>query len=119
MLRYGEAPYLECSSKGDKRFSAFYAQVGGTSIEAQYQAAKIFEGGQTGLHWRKAKGKQATNMPDVIDLYDRLWVQYIQENIHLLDILKTSSGLSDIFGTPGRQCQAEVLWRIRNGELAI
>ena len=28
MLRFGEAPYLECSSRGDARFSAFHAEQG-------------------------------------------------------------------------------------------
>ena len=27
MIKIGEAPFLECSSKGDKRFSAFYARI--------------------------------------------------------------------------------------------
>jgi hypothetical protein len=62
MLEFGEAPFLECSSKGDKRFSAFCAVVNGKTIEQRYQAAKIFEDGSTGLTWREAKGKKAVNM---------------------------------------------------------
>lgn len=27
MIMHGNSPYLECSSRGDKRFSAFYAVV--------------------------------------------------------------------------------------------
>jgi hypothetical protein len=41
MIRYGKAPFLECSSKGDRRFSAYFARVSGETIEARYQAAKI------------------------------------------------------------------------------
>lgn len=45
MIRHGKAPFLECSSRGDKRFSAFYAflQTGDT-IESIYQSSKMFDG---------------------------------------------------------------------------
>ena len=113
MLRYGKAPFLECSSKGDKRFSAFYAYVNGRSIEVQYQAAKIFEDGSTGLHWKKAKGRKAVNADECAILYENLWRQYISEHPELLEILKGSSGLSDIFAEKGSVNQAYVLWKIR------
>lgn len=115
MIRHGVAPFLECSSKGDRRFSAFYARVNGHSIEDQYQAAKVFGDGSTGLDWRAAKGRQAVNQEEAALLYSRLWDQYIAEHPDLLQILKGASGLSDIFGQPGRVCQATELWRIRNG----
>mgnify|MGYP001591918609 CR=1 FL=1 len=114
MIKHGLPPYLECSSRGDKRFSAFYAKVNGKSIEEQYQAAKIFEDGSTGLHWRDAKGKKAINMREVSNLYSRLWDEYIEASPELLDVLKAASGLSDIFGQKGSNCQATELWRIRN-----
>ena len=114
MLKYGVAPYLECSSRGDRRFSAFYARVNGSSIEDQYQAAKVFADGTTGLHWRAAKGRKAVNMTEVATLYSSLWDQYIAANPHLLDVLKQASGLSDMFGQPVHQCQSTELWRIRN-----
>ncbi len=113
MLRYGKAPFLECSSKGDKRFSAFYAYVNGRSIEVQYQAAKIFEDGSTGLHWKEAKGRKAVNADECTILYENLWRQYISEHPELLEILKRSSGLSDIFAEKGSVNQAYVLWKIR------
>lgn len=72
MIRHGVAPFLECSSKGDKRFSAFYAQVNGNSIEDQYQAAKVFADGSTGLYWRDAKGKKAVNAQACAMLYSQL-----------------------------------------------
>lgn len=75
MAKYGKAPYIECSSKGDKRFSAFYARVNGKSIEEQYQSAKVFHDGSTGLHWRKAKGRKPVNNGYVAALYERLWCQ--------------------------------------------
>ena len=42
MIKHGNPPYLECSSRGDKRFSAFYARIKGKTIEEIYQSAKIF-----------------------------------------------------------------------------
>lgn len=116
MIRHGVAPFLECSSKGDKRFSAFYARVNGMSIEDRYQSEKIFADGSTRLGWREAKGKLAVNQAQVASLYGRLWDRYIAEHPELLEVLKAATGLSDIFGQPGSCCQATELWRIRNGD---
>ncbi len=117
MIKHGEAPYLECSSRGDKRFSAFYArlrQYNNKSIEEIYQGSKIFEDGSTGLPPKQAKGKVAVNQSDCAALYSTLWDQYIEDNPELLKELKQATGLSDIFGQPGHCCQATELWRIRN-----
>lgn len=121
MIRHGSAPFLECSSKGDHRFSAFYARILGRkswTIEEIYQAAKVFEDGSTGLTWREAKGRAAVNQTECTALYAQLWDEYIDENPHLLDVLKEWSGVSDIFGQEGHCCQATELWRIRNASLA-
>lgn len=120
MIQHGNPPYLECSSRGDRQFSAFHARIrsrGNRSIEEVYQAAKVLSDGSTGLNWRQAKGKRAVNMSDVRELYSRLWDEYVEENPVLLDVLKTASGVSDIFGQAGSACQATELWRIR-GEKA-
>lgn len=114
MIRHGQPPYLECSGRGDKRFSAFHARLNGQSIEEVYQAHKIFEDGSTGLHWRQAKGRRAVNMTECAALYSALWNVYILEKSHLLAVLKAASGLSDMFGQSGHCCQATELWRIRN-----
>ena len=114
MIKHGEAPYLECSSKGDKRFSAFYAKVNGKSIEDSYQASKIFEDGSTGLTWKEAKGRLPINMDYCRRYYSRLWDAYIIANPNLKEVLRQASGLSDIFGQEGHCCQATELWRIRN-----
>ena len=114
-IAHGRAPFLACSSRGDKRFSAFYARVGGRSIEEQYQAAKVFENGATGLTWRQAKGRKPVNTEFCRRLYSRLWDRYIKENPELLEILRAATGLSDIFGQIGHCCQATELWRIRRG----
>lgn len=121
MIRHGEAPYLECSSKGDRRLSAFHARIrsrGGKSIEDLYQAAKVFADGSTGLSWREAKGKRAVNMDEVREIYSRLWDEYIKENPALLSVIRAATGLSDVFGQSGSACQATELWRIRNKESA-
>jgi hypothetical protein len=117
MVRHGIAPFYECSSKGDRRFSAFYARLDGKSIEEIYQGAKVFHGGLTGLSPQQAKGKRAQNMDEVRKLYSDLWDRYIAENPKLLDILLKVPGLSDVFGTPGNACQATELWRIRAAHL--
>lgn len=117
MIKLGQAPYLECSSKGDKRFSAFYAKVkfyGDKSIEELYQAAKLFKDGSHNLSWKEAKGKKPVNIEFCKVYYSSLWDFYIWENQHLIEVLKQASGLSDMFGQEGHCCQAIELWRIRN-----
>jgi hypothetical protein len=117
MISYGKPPFLECSSKGEKRLSAFYARppgYGGKSIEQLYQAAKIFADGTTGLSWRGAKGRTPVNIEEVRQLYSKLWDDYIMAYPELLRLIKNASGLSDKFGQQGHACQAEELWRIRN-----
>src|SRR5215217_720210 len=107
VIRHGSPPYLECSSRGDRRFSAFAARIrqcGNRSIEEIYQAAKVFDDGMTGLSWRAAKGRKAVNMDDCVALYSLLWDLYIFENPQLLSVLRSTTGLSDIFGQPGHCC---------------
>lgn len=121
MIKHGSPPYLECSSAGDKRFSAFHARLrshGYRSIEDIYQASKIFDDGTTGLTWREAKGRSPINYDACKALYAELWDRYIAENRHLVPSLTAASGLSDRFGRPGSVCQATELWRIRERELA-
>lgn len=113
MIRHGEAPFLECSSAGDRRFSAFYARVNGKTIEQQYQAAKVFRNGDTGLSVKEAKGFRPVNVAEVSKLYADLWDQYIAEHPDLLPIIVNATGLSDKFGRKGGVCQATELWRIR------
>ncbi len=119
MMRYGKPPFLECSSRGEKRLSPFYAMVNGKSIEERYQAAKIFDDGTTGLTWKQAKGRKAINAEECSLLYDKLWRQYISEHPELLEILKKASGLSDMFAVKGNNNQADVLWKIRNESLGL
>lgn len=123
MIKHGEPPYLECSSKGDRRFSAFYARIkarNNLTIEAIYQASKVFKiDGHfvSGLSWQKAKGRKAENQDRVRQLYSELWDEYINENPELIGVLVNETGLSDLFGQEGHVCQATELWRIRNSFL--
>lgn len=112
MLRHGKPPFLECSSRGDRRFSAFFARVDGRSIEEHYQRAKLLD--PPVGHWRSAKGRTALNGAEVRLLYATLWDRYIDENPALWAVLRQATGVSDIFGQPGSVCQATELWRIRN-----
>jgi hypothetical protein len=121
MLRRGSPPYLECSSRGEKRLSAFYARIkgrGGRSIEEIYQAAKVFRNGDTGLPIDEAKGFRPVNVKECRELYARLWDEYVAENPDLLDLICSQSGLTDRFGQFGHACQVIELWRIRNAHLA-
>jgi hypothetical protein len=116
MIQHGTAPFLECSSRGDRRFSAFAARIksrGTKSVEEIYQAAKVFADGSTGLSWREAKGKRAVNADEVRALYSVLWDEYVAENPNLLAVLTEATGLQDLFGQAGHACQATELWRIR------
>ncbi len=121
MLKYGSPPYLECSSKGDKRFSAFYARIqskGQLCIETLYQRFKKFDDGfggiVTNLDWREAKGKKAINQEEASIYYSKLWDLYFEENPHLLEIIRAANGFSDIFGQKDHCCQATEIFRIKN-----
>lgn len=116
MVVFGSQPVLECSSRGDKRFSAFYARLrwrGGKSIEELYQGYKLFPGMIQGLSVKEAKGKTPINIDQCRAFYSQLWDEYFQENPDLLEVIASYNGFSDIFGQPGRACQAEEIYRIR------
>lgn len=118
-IYHGSPPYLECSSAGDKRFSAFFARLSdGRTIEQVYQAAKKFRDGHgkvtSGHTIKEAKGLRPINARECAILYAELWDQYMVENPHLLPVIRRASGLSDRFGQRGSVCQATELWRIRN-----
>lgn len=121
MIRHGDAPYLECSSRGDRRFSAFSAtpaSLEGRSIEEAYQAMKVFADGTTGLSWRDAKGRKAVNFEECAVAYATWWWEWVTEQ-RLAPVLIAATGLSDMFGQPGHVCQATILWEIRSAERAI
>jgi len=120
LIYHGKPPFLECSSAGDRRFSAFYARLRGRegqTIEQLYQGAKVFSCGSTGLSIKEAKGLRPVNGREVRALYAALWDEYIAENPDLIPVLLAATGLADRFGRRGGVCQATELWRIRDRHL--
>ncbi|WP_440446624.1 DarT1-associated NADAR antitoxin family protein [Paenibacillus elgii] len=112
---------LECSSKGDKRFSAFYAKVVAwnklDSIENHYQLCKRF-GEFKPSSWKGAKGKQPTHIElngkqyDLMYLsqwYKMLWVKYLDDNPELVEYAKGFDDFNDIFKGKSLNCQADVI----------
>jgi hypothetical protein len=87
-------------------------KYGGKSIEVLYQEAKVFEGGETKLTWREAKGRKPVNIKELTVYYARLWDLYFQENPGLLQVIRQYSGFSDRFGQKGHNCQAKEIYRI-------
>jgi hypothetical protein len=122
MIRHGDPPYLECSTRGDPRFSAYCAKVkmyGNRTIEEIYQGSKVFANGQKNLPIKLAKGRPAINATACAKLYRELWETYIlREHPELIEVLRAASGLSDLFGQEGHVCQATELWRIRSNYIA-
>lgn len=113
---------LECSSKGDKRYSAFYAKVKVfgdiDSIENHYQLCKRFNNTlpQT---WRDAKGKNPTHIHIKGKDYDKkylgmyyklLWVKYLDQYPELVEYAEQFDDFHDIFkGKNTMNCQADVI----------
>ena len=109
-------PKYECSSRGDKRFSAFYAKVDGNSIEYIYQV-KIK--GYNSISEGKGKPGKLYDFETQKKLYKDLWREYLQANptykSDLLQIIKTHD-LNDMFATKGGLNQADILTEILNEE---
>ena len=110
---------LECSSIGDKRFSAFYAYVNFNgsfrSIEEHYQLSKRFNG-EHAPTMRKAKGRKPSDFVvmgrvfDISDLtgwYYYLWYLYLSTNPSLVDYAKEFDDFKDRFKGRAFNCQAD------------
>lgn len=103
----------ECSSKGDKRFSAFNAVMpDGRTIEQHYQCdVKGYQPG--GRDWRLGKGKPPLDTTkDLWAAYLALWETWAMEHPDLMDELGHAAAakgyvLSDCFAsTPVNQARA-------------
>ena len=119
MVRRGIEPFLECSSKGDRRFSAFHAMIGKFPIEAYYQSYKNgAKAGDVLPEWRTFKGLPPThpNPPSIENcrrFYKHLWNCYLLENPELKQhILDNYKGLTDVFGREGNVCQSAALYEL-------
>lgn len=85
MIQHGTAPFLECSSKGDRRFSAF------------------------GAHLRCCDNRSIIELHKAGHNHAWLWDWYMWENPLLLLKLKAATGLSDVYN----RTYIDELWRIR------
>lgn len=114
---------LECSSKGDKRFSAFYAKVDGVSIEEKYQSCKMIFGKEH-LSWKEKKGLKPDyclindviyNAEALTPYYKYLWCMYFYANPDLLNVIKEYDNFADMFkGKNSINCQADVIAEIKD-----
>ncbi len=113
----------EVSTKGDKRFSAFVAQMhDGRTIEQWYQCdVKGYDVG--GTNWRLGKGKPSLiEYPDLYKEYRKLWVIWSMNNLPLIHELSRNVSshkncLTDQFAkTPVNQAHAlaDILNRLHN-----
>jgi hypothetical protein len=106
---------LECSSKGDKRFSAFYAFVEFDgkydSIEHHYQNCK-----RNSKHQHCQKGEyvsyivvcgQKLPASDLTPFYRYLWYSYLRQNPSLVDYASQFNTFTDMFRGKSINCQAD------------
>lgn len=117
----------ECSSKGDKRFSALFAKLeDGRTIEMHYQCdIKGYDPG--GTNWRLGKGKPPISAEITKEMlwkgYFRLWKTWAEQNSALIEELRhhakaNDNTLSDCFATTPIN-QAHALVEILNEEFSI
>jgi hypothetical protein len=130
---------LECSTKGDRDYSALCAQVDVygefSSIEEHYQRSKLFyeRDGFGDLitdsfdrpilnNFGDSKGQN----PDMIQIgtlrldktfseqwYQLLWIKYFDQNPHLVDYLMNFDDFNDIFKGKSLNCQADIARKYR------
>lgn len=113
-----EGTGYECSSHGDKRFSALFARLAdGRTIEEAYQLdVKGYRA--VSNNWRDGKGKPPLQPCDLWGAYLNLWRQWAHENPwDMADLRKKAEGkvLTDKFATSPIS-QARALAEILNGE---
>lgn len=115
--RFAENGY-ECSSQGDRRFSALFARLkDGRTIEEAYQL-DIKGYRKLGNNWRLGKGKPPLDKSiNLWKEYAKLWIQWARENKTLMEELKTVTDtgktLTDMFATSNIS-QARALAEIIN-----
>ncbi len=141
-IQIREAKILECSSKGDKRFSAFYAQVPVhdkmDSIENHYQRSKRFKHPDhldnenvfiSYMNATDAKGK--TPVCFMVDgfmyslsmlsmWYKLLWMKYLDHAPALVEYASGYDDFHDMFKGKSVNCQADVIRQyIKEGRQSI
>lgn len=121
MERLNIPKVLECSSEGDKRYSALFAKVSvfdkEDTIENHYQMCKRFSN-YVPKNWYDAKGRKPTHI--VINgisldarfltpFYKLLWVKYLDANPDLVEHAKTFDFFHDKFKGQSINCQADII----------
>jgi hypothetical protein len=103
LLTWSRFGGYECSSKGDKRFSAFYAKIGDITIEYAYQ---VNIKGYSSIKEGKSKPPLNKNISrnDLYLLYKSLWELWTKDHLDdLRDLYKKAIEfnyiLSDQFAT--------------------
>lgn len=119
---------LECSSAGDKRFSAYYAKVNifgfNSSIENHYQNCKIFydyEANPKGKYPDFIKINGVDLSPEYLTSYYKLlWCIYLDKNPKLVEYAKQFDDYNDKFKGKSVNCQADVIRQyIKEGRESI
>lgn len=125
--------FLECSSKGEKQLSAFYAKVKffgkSDSIENHYQLSKVVNGAKP-KSWKDVKG----NVPDAFVVndvvyakellsqwYKLLWIKYLDNNPDLVSYASQFDDYNDMFRSNKTiNCQADVIYQyIKEGRKSV
>lgn len=128
---------LECSSKGDKRFSALFAKVNVSgifdSIENHYQLCKRARNDKGEVivpkNWKDLKGKKVDffvmngiTFPEsyLTQYYKLLWVKYLDANPTLVSYASEFDDFNDIFKGKSVNCQADVVRQyVKEGRKSI
>lgn len=108
---------LECSSIGDKRFSAFYAHVEFNgiidTIENHYQSVKFK---QNGVHCKKGEPvhhivlfNQELSPKLLTPFYRYLWYKYLRNNPELVAYARQFDDFNDKFRGKSINCQADCI----------
>lgn len=111
---------LECSTRGDRRFSALYARVkvfgNERTIEEHYQLSKRFPWAPA--TWREAKGKRPVHIEVggvrlpaeyLTSWYAYLWLRYLDSHPELVEYARQFDEFRDSMAKPGTNSQAEMV----------
>lgn len=123
---------LECSSKGDKRFSALYAKVNvfgfEDTIEGHYQNSKRNKEGyivKKGMHVDtmvivKRNHTIKLEAKYLTAYYKLLWCCYLDNNPDLVEYASKFDDYNDMFKGKAINCQADVIRQyIKQGRRTI
>jgi hypothetical protein len=108
---------LECSSKGDKRFSAFYAKIEWNgqmiSIENIYQSVKRNSEGEPCKKGEPVEfliiNNEEFEPKYLTPFYNWLWITYLDSHPDLVKIASTYDDYNDMFKGKSINCQADVI----------